>query len=283
MFFITENFRFYFAYKKQKLTLQKRKIMELNYKSFGSGEPLIILHGLFGMLDNWQILAKKFAKTHEVFTIDLRNHGKSPHNPEHSYAVMARDIYDFLEEQNIFNASILGHSMGGKVAMQFASYFPGFVKKLIVADMAPKTYDTIREDHQNIFKAIDLLEENNFKERSEAEDALKAIIKVEKIYLFIFKNMTYDEDGRVSWKFNPTALKENYQEMMKNISAPKPVKVPTLFIKGGKSDYIDLNEFDGFKKFFPQAELKIIEEAGHWIHADAPQEFSKIVIDFLNK
>ena len=163
--------------------------MELNYKQIGIGEPLVILHGLFGMLDNWQSIAKKLGKHFEVFTVDLRNHGKSPHADEHNYAVMARDIYDFLEEQNIFSTHLLGHSMGGKVAMQFAAYFPGFVKKLIVADIFPKAYTDARLDHERIFEAMEIVNECKFTDRKEGEAKLQEIINDDRIFQFVLKNL----------------------------------------------------------------------------------------------
>jgi esterase len=257
--------------------------MELNYKQTGIGEPLLILHGLFGMLDNWQGIARKLGAHYEVFTLDLRNHGKSPHSEEHTYAVMARDIYDFMEEQNIFKAHILGHSMGGKVAMQFASYFPGFVNKLIIADMFPKNYTHVRLDHERIFEAINLVKDCRFTNRQEGEAELRKLIKNERIFQFILKNLKQTKGQCPEWKFNADVLQKAYPEILKNIQIRLPVKVPCLFIKAEHSDYIIEEEFSSVHAYFPEAKLHTIPDTTHWLHADKPLEFIEVVHKYLSE
>lgn len=255
--------------------------MQLNYRSYGTGEPLIILHGLFGMLDNWHSIAKKLSSDFEVFTIDQRNHGQSPHSEEHTYALMARDLYDFLEEQNLFSVNILGHSMGGKTAMQFAALFPGFVKSLVIADMFPKTYNRILPDHQIIFKVLEKIEGCNFKSRKDAEDYLKNQISDERIFLFMAKNLKINTEGCPGWKFNAKTLLDAYPKLMQNVEIRTQLKLPALFIKGGKSDYIMDEDFQNINQYFPNAKLVVMPEASHWLHADNPGLFCEIVLDFL--
>lgn len=255
--------------------------MDLNYKKFGNGEPLVILHGLFGMLDNWLSLAKKFADNYEVFLIDQRNHGKSPHSHEHNYLLMARDLFDFFDQQNIFSANIIGHSMGGKTAMQFATLYPNYVKSLIIADIFPKEYNQITNEHQVVFNAINELKDCKFSDRKLAEKRLEELIPDKRILQFMYKNLTMSNSGCIQWKFNAEVLLKEYPALMKNIYFSSVVNVPVLFIKAEKSDYIIPDEFKLVRNYFPLAELTIMPEATHWLHADNPQLFLKIVLDFL--
>ena len=255
--------------------------MELNYKRFGVGEPLIILHGLFGMLDNWQSIAKILSVHFEVFILDQRNHGKSPHSDDHSYTLMARDLYDFLEEQNIFSAHLLGHSMGGKVAMQFASFYPGFIKKMIIADIFPKSYLNQRQEHQKIFQAMEIIEKCRFTGRKAVESKLKNIINNERVFQFILKNLKLGANGYPEWKFNANVLKAAFPHLSGNIHITNPVKAPTLFIKAENSDYIIPEEIDEIRAFLPNAELVIMPDTTHWLHADDPDHFIQIVTNFL--
>ncbi len=257
--------------------------MILNYKRIGVGEQLIILHGLFGMLDNWQTIARKLSQQYEVFTIDLRNHGKSPHADEHNYAVMARDIYDLLEEQNIFKTHILGHSMGGKVAMQFAVFFQGFVDKLIIADIFPKSYANMRLEHEMIFEAIDIVNACKFKDRKEGEAKLKEVIQDERIFQFVLKNLKAPKQGCPEWKFNSMVLKREYFNMLENIHITQAVKSPTLFIKAENSNYILEEDFKHVDSLFPNAQLITMPGTTHWLHADKPEEFTEVVANYLSE
>jgi esterase len=254
--------------------------MELNYKSYGSGKPLIVLHGLFGMLDNWQTFAKSMANSYEVFLLDIRNHGRSPHTDEMNYNLMARDVYEFLEEQNIFSANILGHSMGGKIAIQFAVFYPGFVDKLIIADMFPKVYKG-QKDHQNIFQAIDAVNKGHFKSRADAEEAVAKVIPEDKIAMLMFKNLAWSEDEHIIWKFNAVAIKNEYQNLLTNIKISEPIKAPTLFLKGGNSDYLTNDDIASLPCMFDNYKVESIPNAGHWLHVDQPDIFRKKVTDFL--
>jgi esterase len=257
--------------------------MELNYKSFGMGEPLIILHGLFGMLDNWQTFSKQLSSHHEVYILDLRNHGRSPHSDEHSYTLMARDIYDFMVEQNLFSANIMGHSMGGKVAMQFAAYYPGFVRKLIVIDMFPKKYNSPPTEHSLMFEVIDEIIQHKFTKRSEAEELIVSILPNPRLSGFLAKNLFLNDESIIDWKFNAQALKRTYQNLSEAVDINGKISTKTLLIKGAKSNYISSEDVKSIDLYFSNARIEIIPNTGHWVNVDAPEELRDVVERFLRE
>lgn len=255
--------------------------MQLNYLKSGSGPSLIILHGLFGMLDNWKTLAKEFEKQFTVYLVDQRNHGKSPHTPDHSYQLMADDLKEFMLQQNITTTYLLGHSMGGKTAMQFALNFPEMVEKLIVVDMGIKRYES---GHDHVFDAIHAVELNKVHSRNDAEKMLDEFIPSAGTRQFILKNLTRNPNGTYQWKFNPEALTNNFEtEILAPIKTEIPFNKPTLFIRGEKSQYILNEDWNSIQKVFPNAELVSIEQAGHWVHADQPEKLLEAVTRFLKK
>ncbi len=255
--------------------------MELNYKSYGSGEPLIIAHGLFGMLDNWVSLAKKLATQYEVFLVDMRNHGKSGHSDIMNYPVMARDLYDFLEEQAIYHAYFLGHSMGGKTVLQFATLYPGFVRKMIIADIMPYAYQAGRTEHTLIFEAIREVNAIKPASRNEAEQIISNIIGDERISMFIFKNLKKNDKGYFDWKFNAEVLMDNYLSISGEIKFHNRISAPCLFLKAGNSDYIDFQRIKEYDKYITNPEMAVIPNASHWLHVDNTPAFIKVVLDFL--
>ena len=255
--------------------------MELNYKTFGQGPPLIILHGLFGTLDNWQTLAKRFAEHYSVYIIDQRNHGKSPHHSEMTYPLLAEDLRDFMESKWMFKAHIMGHSMGGKAAMQFALQFPDFVDHLIVVDMHPAANEG---GHEQIFDAMLSLDLKQLKNRKEASQLLEEKIADFGVRQFLLKNLSRDkENDAYRWKMNLKALHERYPDILAAVSGEEAFEGPALFIKGGRSNYIQDSHWPEVLDPFPNAKLYTVEEAGHWVHADAPKELEKVVVDFLNE
>ena len=252
--------------------------MQLHFKQLGHGEPLVLLHGLFGSSDNWFGVAPKLAEKFHVFIPDLRNHGSSPHHAEMDYPLMAADVEKFFAAQKIESASVIGHSMGGKVAMQFALDFSARVNKLVVVDMAPRAYER-RHDH--IFTALLALDLNSFQTRSQMEAALAAEIPSLNLRRFLLKNLGRDESGKFFWKMNVRGVAENYSRLGEVLSAGKSFAKATLFIRGGKSDYIaDADELE-IRRLFPAAEIQMIASANHWVHADAPEEFIRLVLEFL--
>ncbi|MEA5114066.1 MAG: alpha/beta fold hydrolase [Geobacteraceae bacterium] len=252
--------------------------MQLNYESRGSGHPLIILHGLFGSLDNWRTMSRKLSDRYRVITVDLRNHGGSPHSAEFSCALMAEDIMEFMHSHSIGSAHLLGHSMGGKVAMQLAVQQPEHVNKLVVVDIAPRAY---LPAHEGIFRALSSIRLDRFTSRNEVRPEIEKGIGDRSVSEFLLKNLVMTETGKLQWKMNLAALRENYHEI---ISAPGWEGVfdkPAMFLRGGNSDYIRTEDHGVIKKHFPRAGIVTVPGAGHWVHAEAPDLFEKLVRDFL--
>lgn len=251
--------------------------MQLNFKKLGKGEPLIILHGFLGMLDNWASIAKSYANNFTVFIIDQRNHGQSPHSANFNYQILADDIFDFCYANQLFDVNIIGHSMGGKVAMKFAQQNPTLVNKLVVADIAPKYYPV---HHQKIFEALFSLNLAEISSRNEAEEILAKKIAEPDVMLFLLKNLYWQKPGKLGWKFNLEVLYnniENVGEALENIVFDKP----TLFIKGGKSKYILNDDEKEIAKLFPNYTIQTIPNAGHWLHAEQPEEFFEKTMAFF--
>lgn len=253
--------------------------MDLYFESRGSGHPLIILHGLFGSLDNWRTMSKRLSDRYQAFSLDLRNHGGSPHSAEFSCGLMAQDLGDFMRSHGIPEAHVLGHSMGGKVAMNFAVACPGHVDKLVVVDIAPRAYQPA---HEEIFQALSSIPLDNFSNRNEVRLEMDKQISDRSVAEFLLKNLVTLETGRLQWKINLASLRENYRDI---ISEPKWEGVfdnPALFLKGGDSDYILPEDHVIIRKYFPRAQIATVPGAGHWVHAEAPDVFEKLVREFLS-
>jgi pimeloyl-ACP methyl ester carboxylesterase len=254
--------------------------MELNFKVFGNGQPIIILHGMFGTLDNWQGIAKKLAVHYMVFIVDLRNHGRSAHSANFSYEIMSEDLRLFMENNWIYKAHIIGHSMGGKVAMHFASEYPEMIDKLIVVDIAPKTY---QGNHQTIFKALLDLNPAELSSRKEASTKLAEWIDDAAVRQFILKNLyLHKTTERYTWRMNLEVIHRSYEHILSNSLDDAQFDGPTLFVRGERSDYIQLNEWSLCQSYFPNAQLSSIAKAGHWVHAEQAQSFLNVVNTFLN-
>jgi esterase len=252
--------------------------MKLNFHLVGNGPPLLILHGLLGSLDNWAQLANVLAVNFSVFALDLRNHGRSPHAAEFNYDVMAADVAEFIRAQNLGPVQLLGHSMGGKVAMRFAQLHPLLVQKLVVADMAPREYPPRYAEMLDAMAALDL---RQFQQRPEVDGALRAVAPDPLIRQFLLKNLGRDGHGGLCWKPNVPAIRTNYHQIRSALPLAPTFDGPTLFVRGGKSDYVRDADWEAVKKMFPLARLATITAAGHWLHADAPAEFLRIVTEFL--
>ena len=254
--------------------------MELFYREFGSGDKhLVILHGLFGMSDNWVGLARKFSETHHVIVPDARNHGRSPHSPEFSIELMIDDLNELFEKLNIKTTALLGHSMGGRVAMNYALAFPERVNKLIVADMSLRK-GKLRPEHKAILGALSLVNLSNKKSYTEIERALSRFVKNKRRLQFILKNIIKTEDGFV-WKLNPKGLIKNIGNVMPELKTPQRYNKPTLFIRGGASDFVLEKDEPAIYEHFPNAKIETMEGASHWLHSDNPTEFARLVMTFL--
>ncbi len=253
--------------------------MKLNYKQYGDKENnLLILHGLFGSLDNWQLLAKKYAEHFTVYSIDLRNHGKSPHSDVFNYEAMAEDLTEFITTYHLKIVSIIGHSMGGKVAMQFAFNHPDLLDKLIIADMSPQEY---KPHHDDILLALNNFPVDEITSRGEAEEIMKKYINDVGVRLFLLKNLDRIGDKQYQWKMNLPVITKNYDRVLEAVGDGQKYIGRTIFLKGEKSNYITAESEKYILELFPNAEIKIVPNAGHWVHAEAPQAFLDLSLAFL--
>ena len=249
----------------------------LHSKILGEGQPLLILHGFLGMSDNWKTLGNKFAEQFEVHLIDQRNHGRSFHDSVFSYEILAQDLAYYVSHYNLENIILLGHSMGGKTAMQFALSYPNLIDKLIVADIAPKVYPA---HHQYILKALSEVDFSKHTSRKEIETVLQQYIPEIGVVQFLMKNVYRRERTILDFRFNLPVLIAKYEEVVKTFDLNTPFSKPTLFLKGSKSKYINSSDIIEINRWFQNAEVQDVSEAGHWLHADNPVEFYQKVIDF---
>jgi pimeloyl-ACP methyl ester carboxylesterase len=250
--------------------------MKLFYRQLGQGKPLVILHGLFGFSDNWQTHAKKLAAYYEVTLVDLRNHGHSGWSDEFSYALMVQDLHELLTDLGIQKPILLGHSMGGKLAMHFDQTYPNSIEKLLVVDMGVKAYPP---HHAHILAAIHAIDLTKMSARSEAEAILKTFVESEGIRQFLLKNLYWEEKGKLAWRVNFPVLEASMTEILSALPA-KESFTPTLFIRGLLSNYILDDDIPVLESYFPDSQLASIPNAGHWVHAEAPEAFLDAVLSF---
>jgi esterase len=254
--------------------------MDLYFKQYGQGHPFIILHGLFGMGDNWAGIARKLGESFMCYTPDLRNHGKSPHEDIVNYQVMSEDVRAFMEVQWVFHSFLMGHSMGGKVAMRLALDNPAMVDKLIVVDMAPRRYE---QGHDQIFKALLSVDLSAVSGRQDADDQLSIHIKDEGVRQFLLKNLHFNTtERRYEWKMNLSGIYGGYDNILEPVDCDQSFEKPALFIRGERSDYILQEDEKEIKRLFPEAKIITIPQAGHWVHADQPAKIIEVISDFLN-
>ena len=251
--------------------------MLLHYKLFGEGKPLLILHGFLGSLDNWQSVAKELAATYQVFILDIRNHGKSFHDPKHDYASMVEDVRYFIDHLGLSEVSLIGHSMGGKIAMSFALKYPLLVSNLIVVDIAPKVYSP---GHEDILHALSKVNPKALKSRQEALDIISTHIYDPSVVQFLLKNLDRLGDESFGWKMNLPVLIDQYSEML-DFPSKGLFNGPTLFLKGAKSDYILPSDEKNIFTLFPKAKIVSINDAGHWVHAENSVDFISETSNFL--
>lgn len=261
-------------------TSRSIETVKLNYKKLGSGQPLIILHGLFGSLDNWMTLAKKWSTEYEVWLLDQRNHGKSPHTDEHTYQHMAADLASFIKEHGIEQPIILGHSMGGKTAMEYALLEGSLVQKLVVVDIAPVSY---KVHHWDIIEALASVDLSSVTSRKDAETQLKKSIDSFGIRQFLLKNLNRLADEHYEWKFNLPVLKETIKLISEYPCRDGVYHESSLFVKGSESAYIKDAYLASIKNKFPRSKIVSIQGAGHWVHAEAADELKSKVDAFLKE
>lgn len=255
--------------------------MKLHSNIIGdSGKPLLIIHGLFGMGDNWKTLGRRFAEEggFQVHLIDQRNHGRSPHSDAFSYELMAGDLIEYCKTHDLEKVVIIGHSMGGKIAMQLATDQPELVEALIVVDIAPKSYPP---HHDEIIAGLWALYESDLDSRTKADEILESYIPSWSVRQFLLKNLYWKEKGKLALRMNLPVLREKYEEVTGGIAENALYEGPTFFIKGENSGYIQPEDRDLLNKHFPKSQLLTLKDADHWVHAEKPKEFFEAVLGFL--
>lgn len=251
--------------------------MNLFYRTEGAGPPLIILHGLFGSADNWATIAKKLSARRKIYLVDQRNHGKSPHSNEFNYAAMVDDLYFFIKQHDILRPDILGHSMGGKVAMFFAIKYPDKINRLIVVDIGPKQYPI---HHDVILEGLKDIDVGRLQSRKEADVQLANYVEYESTRQFLLKNLKRTANG-FEWKMNLAVIYKQVANVGEGLSVDDSFTHDTIFIRGSKSSYILDEDLAGIRQHFPNSSLETISDANHWVHAEQPIALVNTIENFL--
>jgi pimeloyl-ACP methyl ester carboxylesterase len=261
--------------------------MKLFYRKLGQGEKkLIVMHGLYGASDNWYTIAKQLSRYFEVYIVDLRNHGRSPQVDTHTYHEMSKDILELMKDNCLSKTTLLGHSMGGKVAMHFAFENPKLVESMIIVDIAPKNYSKNRSiaKHKEIIDGMLKIDLSLLKKREDLKHQLSAYLSNDFTYHFITKNLRQDKNKAFSWKLNLPVLAKEIKNIADGFSENDinnlKIKSPVLFIKGENSNYIQKQDYKTIAKLFPNSKIQEIKDVEHWIHAQKPQELVNMIIDF---
>lgn len=250
--------------------------MKLHYREMGTGQAMVILHGLFGNSDNWQTHAKKLSDYYRVIVVDQRNHGHSAWSEEFSYDLMAEDLHEIFQELDLKKAILIGHSMGGKTAIRFAQNHSELLEKLVVVDIGVKEYPM---HHQEILKGLHAVHLDQINTRSEAEKILTQYIDSNGVRQFLLKNIFWIEKGKLAWRMNIPVLEREMLHILSKIPDDE-VLIPTLFIRGALSNYILDEDLENLENQFPDMILTTINNAGHWVHAEAPDEFIEQLLSF---
>lgn len=252
----------------------------LHYKILGDGQPLVIVHGLFGSLDNWITLARRFSEHYKVVLVDQRNHGKSFHDDVFDYEAMSADLERLISDLALENPILLGHSMGGKTVMQYCAFHSDRIDKLIVADIGPKAYPV---HHSQIIEGLRKIDFKELKRREEADSVLEPYIADIGVRSFLLKNLKRASDGALAWKMNLEVIANNIENVGTALNYYLPMEVPTLFLRGEKSGYIQESDEADIEEIFLESTVHTIQNAGHWIHAEQPDQFYDEVMRFLNQ
>jgi len=256
--------------------------MQLNFKQFGeSGKPLIMLHGLFGLLDNFLTIGKTISEHgYKVYLVDQRNHGRSPHEAPLTYQAFAEDLSDFIMQQHIENPVLIGHSMGGKTVMEYAVTHPGTFDGLVVVDIGPKAYPV---HHKKILEGLNAMNLDDVENRNQADEMLSRYEPILAVRQFLLKNLYRKEEGGFAWRFNLPLLTTDIENIGAEIKSDVKVNAPALFMRGEKSDYILDEDWNEILKLFPAAKLETIAGAGHWVQAEQPGAFVAALFRFLEE
>ncbi len=255
--------------------------MQLFHREYGQGQPLIILHGLFGLSDNWVGIAKHIASfDFRVFVLDQRNHGQSPHSETFNYAALVDDLKAFIIHHKLKEVILLGHSMGGKVAMKFAIENPSLTSKLIIVDIALRSY-ALSESNKNIMDVMRGIDLSKLNSRKEVMAILETKIPSERVRLLALKNIQRTAENKLEWRINIDSIYKNLKDLSGAIGQDKPYEKAILFIKGGDSEYINDTDIVDIKRVFKNNSIFTIKGASHWVHADAPVVFLEQIRKFL--
>ena len=257
----------------------------LNFKDLGEENvnrgSIIIIHGLFGMLDNLMTIGRKFAEKYHVYLVDARNHGRSLWEDEHSYSAMSQDLYDLIDTLHIQQPIYLfGHSMGGKAVMQFAADYPHLFDKLMVIDIAPKSYPV---HHGTILDALNEIDLEHLNNRNQAEEVMIQYGLDMGTRQFLMKNLYRTDEGTFAWRMNLAVITSQIDQIGKELAHHLPISKPTLFVRGSKSQYILPEDYPDIKHIFPNSQIITIEGSGHWVHAEKPNELYEVIIEFLGR
>ncbi|WP_020595448.1 alpha/beta fold hydrolase [Spirosoma panaciterrae] len=254
--------------------------MKLFYRQTGeSGPAIVILHGVFGSSDNWLTTSKAIAsRGYRVFAVDQRNHGQSPRGHEHDYQSMASDLHEFLTEHQLTDPILVGHSMGGKAVMQYAMLYPGTYQKLVVVDIAPKFYPV---HHAELIRGLKAINLTSIKGRTEADAVLQAYEPSLTVRQFLLKNLYRNEQGGFDWRINIPVIERELHGIGEELTNPRIITEPTLFIRGSESPYILDDDIPTIKRIFPNAQIETIQGTGHWVQAEKPVEFVEVLLNFI--
>jgi esterase len=252
--------------------------MKLHYRRMGEGSPLFILHGLFGSSDNWQTLGKAFAKEHEVFFVDQRNHGRSPHSEDFNYNLMVDDFLELIDDLAIARANIIGHSMGGKTAIAVAANHPERIDKLVVGDISHVQYP---HHHEDVLAGLDSIDLDVIRSRGQADQIMKEHVESFTVRQFLLKNLYWIVKGKkLGWRMNVDVLIDNLDRIIEEIPFDT-IETETLFIRGELSNYIPESDFAEIHQKFPNSKIETIKGSGHWVHYEGAKEFYRLVTDFI--
>ncbi|GHB54800.1 alpha/beta fold hydrolase [Persicitalea jodogahamensis] len=256
--------------------------MKLNYKKINEeGQPLVILHGVFGSLDNWATISKSIADLgYVVYLVDQRNHGRSPHSDEFTYEAMAADLAEFIKDHALENPVLVGHSMGGKTVMQYAQQYPGTYDKLVIVDIGPKAYPS---HHDELLAGLNALPLAEIESRQHANELFSAHEPNMAVRQFLLKNLYRTDEGNYGFRFNLPILTELQGNVGDEIPKLRTIPEPTLFMRGALSWYIKDEDWKEIQEMFPNAELATIPKSGHWVHAERPNQFVEVLEEFLAK
>ena len=254
--------------------------MVLHSNIIGEGQPFVILHGFLGMSDNWKTLGRQFSEHHfQIHLVDQRNHGRSFWDDNFSYEVLAEDLKHYCDTHNLTNIILLGHSMGGKTAMLFATQYPDIVSKLIVADISPRFYPI---HHDAILEGLDALDFDAIKSRGEADRLLRHYVSDFGTRQFLLKNLYWIEKGKLALRINLEVLKEEVSEIGEALPTHAKFEKDTLFLRGDRSEYIGVEDERIISNHFTKVKIATISNSGHWLHAENPKDFFEAVVQFVD-